>query len=1189
MARIYKESRYVLQLLIGKSYGAQYDDVKISFYTKNPSNQVMAGDDITIKGNVAEVMVDSTLFDNLEEGLIKYIVYGTKDGIPFIEERQSNYFLKTPLDFKPTTCILEDKSVTPSMGDRDGNNLIVVEESEGYDGLSRVVIDPQTLYNEGVEAGRAEGGSCNLGETEFEFGISDFNDIFELSSSDEGYDGWSKVTIKFFKGDWANIYNAGKIFEDYNNGNSPGVGNYGYVCGKITEIQEVNTSVDNNYASFTLDNCFKVDKCKWAYWDYNRKEQFESEDQIKVDACAVVFGVFQDNNGSLQFEEGTSKIIAYQECAGGSCNLINPIVFSKEAGNTINAENVQIPTFVYEGNQYYNVDSFNLADIEEFKIHILFKPNNRGHEEPINVFGCEDTDWDNTTFGARIYQGQIYFRMSGQDVASPYTENAWYDVEMGYNTTKRWVIVNGETLLETEHTSFNRPRQTLMIGAINSGGNALRPFYGKIAAIYIESNGNQVWLLPKEDGAMYVYWNNRNNRRNSISGDNNARFENDYISGDGMKSITWLGNLEDKWVTPSMSERDDNGYIVVSPSEGYNGLKRTVINPQTLYNEGFEAGRAEGGGGGSCNLGVLDWALTSPNGQQKNASDDGYDGYSQVIVRPENIIAQEKENAINDFKNKMSEITITENGTYSIDDTELTHSISFDGNSYFDTGIVPTENIKIEVCIKVTNGNDSQMGGIIIGGGIDPVNNDTENRGIAIGMGRGAIYGKWGAIKSWNKPYDYVKTTTVVLQKTDDSWQWDTEKGSFGASTLYIGGYNRNGEEVEEKFTQSIVYIKIWTDRNDDSTMTLFRPKNMAQGGFGMVNSEGTEYNYVENLGNGTATFVEENVNKYPNGFKRVEVNVSPKINIQEAGIKLSDSTFTEVPEWADFEGITDMKKMFSACKNLQTIPLIDTRNVTDMGYMFSACKNLQTIPQIDTSNVTNMSFMFASCNSLQTMPLLDTSNVTDMYAMLNACSNLQTIPLLNTSNVTNMNDMFSNCSNLQTIPQIDTRNVKDMGHMFENCYSLQTIPQIDTSNVTDMSYMFYNCPNLQTIPQIDTSNVTNMNYMFSYCTNLQTLPKFNCQKIKNIAMYFCSDTDDMSSLTDVGGWENLSCNWSDNYGLALCPNLTRQSCINILNGLYDFVGNGSTETRTLKVHPNFLTTVGDEISIGTRKGWTIV
>ena len=358
------------------------------------------------------------------------------DEITCYNDEERNYIL-TKIE-SGESCNLEDKQVPPSMSERDDNGLIVVNPSEGYDGLSRTVIDPQNIYNEGVEAGRAEGG------------------------------------------------------------------------------------------------------------------------------------------------EG-----------GSDCNLISPIVFSKKAGNTINAESVEIPTFVYEGNQYYNVDDFNLADIEEFKIQILFKPNNSGDSEPINVFGCEDTDWDNTTFGARIYQGQIYFRMSGEDVSYPYNESAWYDVEMGYNASKRWVIVNGETLLETEHTVLNRPNQTLMIGAINSGGNAFRPFYGHIATIYIESNGNQVYLLPKEDGTMDVYWNSKNGRWISKSGDNNARFENDYISGDGMKSITWLGNLEDKWVTPSMSERDDNGYIVVEASEGYSGLKRTVINPQTIYNEGLEAGRAE--------------------------------------------------------------------------------------------------------------------------------------------------------------------------------------------------------------------------------------------------------------------------------------------------------------------------------------------------------------------------------------------------------------------------------------------------------------------------------------------------------------------------------------------------------------------------------------------------------------------
>lgn len=52
-------------------------------------------------------------------------------------------------------------------------------------------------------------------------------------------------------------------------------------------------------------------------------------------------------------------------------------------------------------------------------------------------------------------------------------------------------------------------------------------------------------------------------------------------------------NLEDKWVNPSMNDRDGNGLIVVSPSEGYDGMFRTVINPQTIYNEGMEAAGGE--------------------------------------------------------------------------------------------------------------------------------------------------------------------------------------------------------------------------------------------------------------------------------------------------------------------------------------------------------------------------------------------------------------------------------------------------------------------------------------------------------------------------------------------------------------------------------------------------------------------
>lgn len=689
MARIYKESRYVLQLLIGKSYVAQYKDIKISFYTKNPNNQVMADDDITIKGNVAEVMVDSTLFDNLEEGLIKYIVYGTKDGIPFIEERQSNYFLKTPLDFKPTTCILEDKWVTPSMGERDDNGLIVVSPSEGYDGLKRTVIDPQTIYNEGVEAGRAEGGEgsvCTLTSR-------------TITSNGVYYPEAQQMPVIWFTSDKPSAYDTGvKLVDD-----------------------------------------------SWV---------------------------------EIYFR-------------------------ATEGGDT--------PTLI----------------------------------------GCEEGDWNNTVFATRWYDNNLGVKIGLNEIGIPYTasDGRLHKLKFG-KTVGVWFDdvkvsdIAGEEWTPTDHTIY--------IGAMNDPSNNnekgfWRPWVGFIGDVTIYGSLNENVGEYHFKAGDYGRWG----EFKRIEDDTNIH----NLGGDGM----------------AIAQEGQYG-------EAPDGFSEVTVNvPQ-------------------YNLGTLDWTLTSPSYELKDASEDGYDGYRQVIVRPENVINQEKEYAINDFKNKMDEITITENGTYSIDDTELTHSIAFDGNSYFDTGIVPTENIKIEACIKITNGNDSGLGGIIIGGGIGPVDlanpNSTENRGIAIGMGGGAIYGIWGGIRSENNPYKYEGegTTTVVLQKTGDSWGWPSEKGSFGASTLYIGGYNRNGEEVEEKFLQSIVYIKIWTNKDDDSTMTLFRPKNMAQGGFGMVNSEGTEYNYVENLGEGTTTYAEENVKKYPKGFKRVEVNIPNTLeNIQKQPISIDD------------------------------------------------------------------------------------------------------------------------------------------------------------------------------------------------------------------------------------------------------------------------------------------------------------
>ena len=249
---------------------------------------------------------------------------------------------------------------------------------------------------------------------------------------------------------------------------------------------------------------------------------------------------------------------------------------------------------------------------------------------------------------------------------------------------------------------------------------------------------------------------------------------------------------------------------------------------------------------------------------------------------------------------------------------------------------------------------------------------------------------------------------------------------------------------------------------------------------------------------------------------------------------------------------------------------------------------NVDVKPKI---NVQKEGLKFSKSTFAEVPKWADFEGITDMSYMFIDCGNLQTIPLIDTSNVTNMNFVFQGCGNLKAIPLLNTSNVVSMIGMFQNCYNLQAIPLLNTSNVTDMSSIFSSCSSLQTIPAIDTSSATSMRQMFYKFDGIKTLvslPKFNCQKVTDMYRYFSYYDDGMSALTDVGGWENLKCDWNDNYGLKTCPNLTYQSCINILNGLYDFVRNGESTTKTLKVHPNFLTTVGDEISIGTAKGWVI-
>lgn len=196
------------------------------------------------------------------------------------------------------------------------------------------------------------------------------------------------------------------------------------------------------------------------------------------------------------------------------------------------------------------------------------------------------------------------------------------------------------------------------------------------------------------------------------------------------------------------------------------------------------------------------------------------------------------------------------------------------------------------------------------------------------------------------------------------------------------------------------------------------------------------------------------------------------------------------------------------------------------------------------------------------------------------------------------LTQLFTNCINLTDLEQSTFTNLSPIktDYMFRSCGKLKNLDPIagwDTSKLKDMSYMFEYCSNLEDLTPIaswDTSKVDNMRDIFANCTNLHTVPALSGESLRNNAITF-GYFNELTKLVNYGGLTNLKSSQNDDYYLKLLPNLSYESCINVLNGLYDFTGNGETPSSTqgkLKVHQNFINLVGSQVSIATDKGWTI-
>lgn len=922
-----------------------------------------------------------------------------------------------------------------------------------YDKEQKEIVIPNgigniNLFNNGVEAGYNQGKIDGIDEQK---GKLESINITENGTYDKE-DGYNhiEVNVPDLNGSYDEGYEQGHT-EGYNEGYTEGEG-VGYNQGKTDGINEQKGKL----SQITIS---------------------ENGTYAKEDGYNKVIVNVPDLNGDYNegYEQGQADLAANARVL----NVTENGVYQSKFSDPIIPANYTVTGVYADGTNFYNyaelsskVFNTKIAATIDSRLEFWYKGDNTSAGFGNNIIIGAGNNDDNNCFQVRYYigfNGEVKISVGNSTIdIDNWNDTVWHHLII---SKAEGLWIDGEK--KGDFTATNTVNGEFFINGIRY--DTARNANGTFGMIKIDNT----IIIPTADGFQNV------NTGELLQ-----------VVKDG--GYTFTENLP-----------------IYGEGELYKTINVNVPDLNGSYDEGYDQGKTEG-------------------------EQEGYkQGQADIVANAR--VLNATENGV--YKSKYSDSIVP--------DTYIVTGVYADGTNFysyaelngkvFNTKIAGSVDSRLEFWYKGDNTSAGSGWNVIMGSG-DYANNAfeikyhiAENNILLMDIGTSSI-----SVSNW----DDTVWHHLIMSKAEGIWIDGEKKGDFSPTTTINGELLINGVSYDTDGTRNangcFGMIKI-----DDVVIipTANGFKNVNTDELLQVVKDG-DYNFTENLptypeGEGEL-YKTVNVNidvdsYYNNGYnqgktdgvneqkgKLESINITEngrytkedgyneivvevpgssgitKVNIKEAGIKFAYSTFAEVPEWADFEGVTDMNRMFESCTNLQTIPLIDTSNVTDMALMFYKCASIQTIPLIDTSNVTDMSFMFQYCSKLQ------------------------------------------------------------------------TIPQIDTSNVTDMQYMLYDYEGIKT---------------------LVSLPKLNCPKVTNMTRYFSYKADGASALTDVGGWENLKCNWNDKNGLATCPNLTYQSCINILNGLYDFVAAGETPNSNqgqLKVHQNFLDKVGDEISIGVAKGWTI-
>lgn len=295
-----------------------------------------------------------------------------------------------------------------------------------------------------------------------------------------------------------------------------------------------------------------------------------------------------------------------------------------------------------------------------------------------------------------------------------------------------------------------------------------------------------------------------------------------------------------------------------------------------------------------------------------------------------------------------------------------------------------------------------------------------------------------------------------------------------------------------------------------------------------------------------------------------IDAKADMKSAIESKGVEVTGGLTTYADAIREIEGNTINCELNFSKLNYTSDTISSTmsnlQDSIDYGVWLASNKN--NLIRVDTENYHDASGLVVKCGSfLQANPKLiffPSAKISDLYVKNAYSSQYIGMPY----------NMFYGSESLRTVGKI-------------------TLDLEDSVINGRLTGMFAYCKNLTTVELFDTSKAHSVSEMFWYCSSLKKIPKFDFGNVTNAGAFMWHCDAELDGFPNLGKSENLTNGLNTMF---IGSNLSKQSCVNVFNNLYDRLTAGYNTIVPIGFDASVVSKLlATEIAIATNKGYTIV